>query len=128
VKKIGKITRPADANIWPHEEKTAEALAFAGYDIEFVRVSNIEYRRDADVYMDGIKWEFKAPKSGLLEAIERNLVKALKQSDKIILDSRRMKRVPDEAIQRELMTKAHTNKAIVRLLFVNRKGEVIDIK
>ena len=128
VRKIGKITRPADVNIWSHEEKTALSLAYAGYNVEFIRISNVEYKRNADAYLNGEKWEFKAPRSALLAAVERNLVKGVRQSDKIVFDSRRMKHIPDATIQRELTVKSHANKSIKRVLFVNRKGEVIDIK
>ena len=47
----------------------------------------------------------------------------------VILDSRRMKGIPDHAIERELQACAAGRiKNLKRLLFVNRKAQVIDIK
>jgi hypothetical protein len=51
-----------------------------------------------------------------------------KQSDKVVFDSRRMKRIPDKAIEHELITKSHANSSLARVWFVNRHGKVIDIK
>lgn len=45
------------------------------------------------------------------------------------LDSRRMKGIPDHAIERELQACAAGRiKNLKRLLFVNRKAQVLDIK
>jgi hypothetical protein len=127
-KKLGKIIVPGDANIWAHEYQTALALARAGYTVEFIRRSKLERETSADVFIDDNKWEMKAPKSSKLSAVEDNLKKAVKQSNNIIFDSRRMKRLPDKAIERELATQLHKSKSIKRILFVNRHGLVIDIK
>jgi hypothetical protein len=122
------IIVPGDVNVWQHEYQTALALARAGLTVEFIRKSNLERETSADVFIDNIKWEMKAPKSSKLSAIEDNLKKALRQSCYIVFDSRRMKRLPDKAIERELSTQLHKSKAIQRILFVNRHGQVIDIK
>jgi hypothetical protein len=59
----GNVTIPADCDVWPHEVKTAKALAVAGHDARFVRKSNQPYVRTADLVMDGEVWEMKSPKS-----------------------------------------------------------------
>jgi hypothetical protein len=127
VNQTGKITIPAGVNVWPHEMKTAQALAAVGYSVEFIRSSTRDREHSADAYLDGIKYEFKAPKSGRMDAVERNLKRAVKQSGSIVFDSRRMKRVPDAAIQRELSAQLSKSKAIERIIFVNRHETVIDI-
>lgn len=127
--KRGQIIIQSGANVWPHEMKTAEALAATGYTIEFIRRSEGQRTTSADAIIDGITWEMKAPKASNLKAIEKNLRKALDQSDCIILDSRRMKGIPDHAIERELRACAAGRiKKLKHLLFVNRKAQVIDIK
>lgn len=126
--KRGQIIIQSGANVWPHEMKTAEALAAAGRTVEFIRRSE-ERTTSADAIIDGIVWETKAPKASNLKAIEKNLRKALDQSNCVILDSRRMKGIPDHAIERELQACAAGRiKNLKRLLFVNRKAQVIDIK
>ena len=125
----GKIIIQSGANVWPHELKTAEALAAAGYSVEFIRRSEEQRVTSADVIIGGVLWEMKAPKASNMKAAEKNLRKAMDQSDCVIFDSRRMKGIPDHAIERELRVCAVGRvKKLKRLLFVNRKAQVIDIK
>ena len=70
----------------------------------------------------------KAPTSGKISSIEKNLKKALKQSNKVIFDSRRMKRIPDDAIERELGVQLHRTKTLKQIKFINRHGKIIDVK
>lgn len=71
----------------------------------------------------------QSPLRRTVRTIEKNLRKALDQSNCVILDSRRMKGIPDHAIERELQACAAGRiKNLKRLLFVNRKAQVIDIK
>ncbi len=125
----GKIIIVPGLNVWPHELKTAEALANAGYTVEFVRKSDVDYEKTADVLIDGELWEMKAPTASSMKAVERNLRRAVDQSTHIVFDSRRIKSIPDAAIERELRICATARiKKINCLLFVNRKGIVVDIK
>lgn len=125
----GKIIIAPDLNIWPHELETAKALALAGMTVEFIRRSEEQHATSADVLIDGIQWEMKAPKGESIKIVERNLRRAIRQSTCIIFDSRRIKRIPDKAIERELRTCcAGRVKGIRHLLFVNRHTDVIDIK
>lgn len=123
----GNITIPADVNVWPHELRTAQALASAGYDVAFVARREGEYQRTADLMIGGRTWEMKAPRSGSVKAVERNLKRARWQSPRIVLDSRRMKGLPDHAVERALRKWSREVKGIERVLFVNRRGDVIDI-
>jgi hypothetical protein len=86
-------TIPAGLAIWQHELATAEALAKVGYVVEFLPVDKRKDTKSPDVVMNGEKWEIKAPKTDKLSAIERNLKRATKQSDNIIIDSRRMSKL-----------------------------------
>lgn len=125
----GQIIIQSGANVWPHEMKTAEALAAAGYTVEFIRRSEEQRVTSADVIIGGVVWEMKAPKAPNMKAVEKNLRKAMDQSDCVVFDSRRMKGIPDHAIERELrVCAAGRVKKLKRLLFVNRKAQVIDIK
>ena len=126
--KIGKVITHGDVNIWPHEAATAKSLAKKGETVEFIRKSEKTHVTSADIFINGTKWEMKAPRSGKLSAVEDNLKKASKQSDRVVFDSRRMKRIPDKAIMRELVAKSHINKSINRVKFIDRHGKVIDIK
>lgn len=124
----GQIIIEAGANVWPHEMDTARALAKAGHTVKFVCKSNEKRVSSADALMDGELWEMKAPKSDKVSAIDKNIRKALHQSKLVIFDSRRMKRIPDAKIERELRKSASSLPYMRHLLFVNRRGIVIDIK
>lgn len=128
-KSEGKIIIAPGLNIWPHERTTAESLAEAGYIVEFVKKSEIDYEKSADVFLDGVLWEFKAPRASNTKAIERNLRRGLEQSPCIAFDRRRMKGIPDSAVERELRICAETRiKKLHHVIFINRHGDVIDIK
>ncbi|QOS68842.1 hypothetical protein GS424_002950 [Eggerthella guodeyinii] len=127
-KRIGNIIIPGDVNVWPHESKTAQALARAGYDVEFVKKSDEAYATTADVLIAGRLWEMKSPTASSIKAVERNLKRARWQSGNIIFDSRRMKGLPDAAIERELRKWSSEINGISHVLFVNRHGAVVDIK
>ena len=124
----GKIIIEPELNIWPHELKTAEALAAAGYTVEFIRKSDAEYEKTADVLIDGVQWEMKAPKSGKTNMILKNLRRALHQSCCVVFDARRMKNLPNQIIEREVRARAHDLKSLRHLIYINRYGEVVTIR
>lgn len=125
----GKIIIESGLHVWDHELRTAEALTNEGYTVEFVRKSDVDHVKTADTLINGIPWEFKSPRASNMKAVERNLRRGIEQSPYIVFDSRRMKGIPDKAIERELRTCAVSRiRKLQHLLFVNRKGEVIDIK
>lgn len=127
-KKRGQIVIDSGANVWPHEMRTAEALAAAGYTVRFVLRSEEQRVTSADILMDGELWEMKSPVSSNMKAVEKNLRKACDQSCCVIFDSRRMKGLPDSAIERELRACAKGRiRRLKALKMVNRKGTVIDI-
>lgn len=124
----GKIIIAPDLNVWPHEYETAKALAMTGMTVEFIRRSE-EYRTtSADVIMNGLIWEIKAPESDKAKVIEKNLRKALHQSKNVIFDARRMKKLPDMVIEREVRKWCCELRTIKHLIYVNRSGEVCIIK
>lgn len=124
----GKVIIEPGLNIWPHELKTAEALAIAGYTVEFVRKSEDDYVKTPDALIDGVRWEFKSPKSGKPEMILKNLRRALHQSGCIVFDCRRMKQLPNRVIEREVRLRANELKSLKHLLYINRRGDVVIIK
>ena len=124
----GKIIIAPDINLWEQEYETAQALAKAGLTVEFIRRSEENRRTSADAVINGLVWEMKAPKADNARAIDRNLRRALHQSTNIIFDSRRMKKLPDAVVERELRKHAQEMRSIKHLWFINRRQEIIDIK
>lgn len=124
----GKIIIAPDLNVWPHEYETAKALAMAGMTVEFIRRSEEHRTTSADVIVNGLIWEIKAPESDKAKVIEKNLRKALHQSKNVIFDARRMKKLPDMVIEREVRKWCCELRTIKHLIYVNRGGEVCIIK
>lgn len=117
------------ANVWPHEIKTAQALVATGKSVRFVRKDERDFTSSPDVLIDDFLWELKAPNGANIKAVERNVRKAVHQSPYIVFDSRRMKQVPDAAIERELHSCCNGRvKGIERLIFITRHADVLDIK
>lgn len=90
----GKIIIAPGINLWEQEYETAQALAAAGLTVEFIRRSEEKRRTSADVIINGLAWEMKAPKADNVRAVDRNLRRALHQSPNIIFDSYRMNNCP----------------------------------
>lgn len=127
MKKAGKIIIPDGVNVWPHELESAKALIRYGYTVEFLKAVDQKGKQTADCLIDGITWEMKAPKASSLKAVERNLKRGKWQSCQIVFDSRRMKYIPDKAIERELRRRFAEIKEIKQIKFINRHSQVIDI-
>ncbi|MDR1300814.1 MAG: hypothetical protein LBK50_03865 [Candidatus Nomurabacteria bacterium] len=127
-KSIGKITIIGGANVWPHEMLSAKVLIHAGYSVEFIPESKRRGEKKADCYLDGELWEMKAPNGATLDVVERNLRRAAKKANNVIFDSRRVKKIPDVAIARELSTQLKCIKKINKIKFINRQSEVLDMK
>ena len=123
----GEIKIPANLNVWPHEFTTAKALANCGHRVEFKKKTEGYKVHSADAFVDGELWEFKAPDGNRLSTVEKNLRRAKNQSSLIIFDSIRIKKIPDFAIEREILAKAPLIKSIERIIFINKHRECIDI-
>jgi len=124
----GAVIIPSNTNVWEHEMKTAQALADTGNMVQFISKNDGLRIKSPDIMINGVIFEMKSPKSDKLSAVERNLKRAYHQSVNIVFDSRRMKRLSDRAIEKELVKQCSLTKKIKRLLFVNRKGKVAEIK
>ena len=67
--------------------------------------------------IDGELWEFKAPTSDKVSAVDKNESKVLHQAKFVVFDSRRMKRVSDAQVERELRKSAAALRSMRHLIF-----------
>lgn len=72
-------------------------------------------------------YEIKSPISNKVDAVERNITRALMKCPNIIFDSSRMK-VRDDQIMKELVKRRKLGKGLRKLLFINKRGMIIDIE
>ena len=110
-------------NPWPHELRTAKVLALAGYYVEFLPESNLH---SPDIRLDGVEYEMKSPETEKTSSLEQTIRTALKQCPNIIIDSSRMK-MCDDRVQRFLVKKCREQKQIKKMLFITKRGGIIDI-
>lgn len=123
----GKIVIPNGLKPWPHEMRCARSLSAAGRNIEFVRPISGDRVRSADLVMGGVLWEVKSPETTTVKSLQRILRRACRQSPNIILDTARMTRLSDSAVERELRRLKPLIKSIRRLILVTKSGDVVDI-
>ena len=121
------VFKPADRRIWPHENRTAEALARAGHYVEFLPEGNSS---SPDAILDGTTiYEMKSPRSPKTNSMEQLIKDAIynKHCPNIIFDSQRIKGATDERVRNFLIGQVKARKAIKNMLFINKHREVIDI-
>lgn len=123
----GRIIIAAGANVWPHEMDTARALASAGIEVRFICRREGQYIHTPDILINGFEWEIKSPQSSNAKALQRNLRKALHQANRVIIDSIRIKGMPDAVVERELRKLSQSMRSLRSLKFVTKKRTVIDI-
>ena len=108
---------------WPHEIHVAEILSSAGYFVEFLEETSLHR---ADIKLDSVEYEIKSPETEKTSSLEQSIRTALKQCKNIIIDSSRMK-MHDTRVRSFLIKKCKEQKQIKKMLFVTKKGEIIDI-
>lgn len=122
--KGGRVVTPADANPWPHEQKVAKVLALAGHYVEFIPETNL---KTPDIYLGNTMYEIKSPITNNPKKIIRNVKRALEKCPNVIIDSSRIRGVNDEVVQRTLKSKAKDLPKLRKLLFINKRGQIVDI-
>ena len=111
----------------PHEEYTAEYFARRGYDVTFLKTSNIKGSHSPDFLLIGRIWETKSPITYSDSSFEDNFKKAEKQSENVIFDLRRLNKT-NESLYLKNLIKRSTSNRIKTLLVINREEKLLTIK
>ena len=119
---ISKLNVPPEK----HELETARYFATRGYDIEFIPPSNIPEVHRPDILMLGIEWEIKCPIGKGRNTISRNIKQAVKQSENIIIDLRRIA-LPEKQCIIQIEKQVHERRSIKRILVIKKDQELLDI-
>ena len=123
----GKIIVENGAYPEPHEIYTATVLAKERGDIVFVAPVFDLKRKNPDIKMQGLFWEMKASKTSKISGLEQCLKRATRQSGNIIIDSYRIKKLSDNKVECFLETQKD-RRVIKKLIFINKRRKIIDIK
>lgn len=113
----------------PEEHELAAANFFAkdfGKNIKFIRPSNISGTHTPDFWMDKISWELKTPKGKTVRCISDNIRDAVKQSENIVLDLRRIK-IPSEKCIMQAQKDFLFYTQIKRLLIITRDSNLLTL-
>ena len=103
-KKIGKLKQNG-VRLEPHEKRTILFLRSLGYDIELIPPRNSPGSKTPDMMMLGLPWEMKCPQGKSMKSIDNMFLKALKQSNNILIDLRETK--GDEATAIKMLKKRY---------------------
>ena len=126
-KKLGRVVKVGDVNVWNHEDFIASAFSRLGFSVTFYPAHNSI--TSADAYINRTLFEFKSPDGNRIKCVDNNLKKALKNQSKcIVICSIRLKNVTDRSVENHLREVITKRPDIRRLYFVDKHGRVIDIK
>ena len=126
--KLGKIDI-SELSALPekHEYETAKYFAKRGFDIKFVKQCYVKGFRNPDFEMDGKVWEMKSPVGSNRRTFEDNLRKAIKQSENIIFDLRRLSPFLEKR-GLQILKKRRKIGTIKNLLVITRDGKLLTLK
>lgn len=110
-----------------HEYETAKFFANFGMDIYFIRPSDIKGTNTPDFRMCGKKWETKSPIGRSERTYEESFKKALRQSENIIFDLRRLDQINESKCLNRLKCMKRISKLKI-LLVITRDGRLLTLK
>ena len=108
-----------------HEFEAAKFYADMSKNIIFLKPSDIPGVHTPDIKMDGLEWELKCPQGDSKRTIEQNFRKAMKQSQYIIFDLRRIK-VPEKLCLAQLKEFFDSKKRVKKLLIIRKNGDLLE--
>jgi hypothetical protein len=94
--------------------------------VEFLRPVDDYKRTTADFIMHGAAWEMKSPEGKSKHNVERQIKRALKQSQNIIFDGQRTATSDDILINR-LNYVATQRSAIRKLIYITKDQKVLEL-
>ena len=111
----------------PHELDTANYFANFGFDVLFLKNSNIKGSHSPDFQMVGKIWETKSPITYSESSFEDNFKKAEKQSKHIIYDLRRLNKRNSEKYLKGLIKRSKSKK-VKTLIVISRDEKLLIFK
>ena len=126
--KRGKIDI-SELNVPPekHEYETAKYFADRGFDVIFIKPSDIEGVSSPDFEMARRIWETKSPIKFSKSSFEDNFKKASKQSENLIFDLRRLNREDEKRYRHGIQTRKKARR-IKTLLVISKDGRLLTEK
>jgi len=111
----------------PKMHEISAAILLSHYFGTKVHIVEKSTHKTADFKIGNQLWEVKSPTGAGKNTIQRNVKKAFKQSENIIIDCRRTQ-IPVAKIKNELRRQVHLSSRIKRLLIIEKSEKIIVIK
>ena len=112
----------------PHEVDVAFILArHYRCTVEFLVPVDDYMRKTADLKMLGVTWEVKSPTGNSKSTIGAQFRRASRQSNNIVLDTRRTKLNYDK-IKKQIIIETKQRTSINKVILINKSGKVVEIK
>jgi hypothetical protein len=108
-----------------HEHETADYFLKLGRDVKFIKPSRTKGTKNADVEIDGIRWEMKNLSGKSKRSVGDHLSKASRQSVNIILDTRRFQ-LDENYVVTETVKQFGIRRKIKRIWLITRSQKLID--
>ena len=124
-----QVIMPADLPNLPEQHEIEVAWILARHYqqvIEFLKPVNDYMRKTADFIMNGAVWEIKSPMGKSKRNVERQIKRALTQSQNIIFDGRRTA-IPDEVLLNRINYVASQRTKIRKLVFIGKNKIVLEL-
>lgn len=120
-----RIINKSKAKVKDHERVTFETLARAGRRVEIRAPSNVEGEKSADVYLDGILTEIKAPTGNGKETVKQLVREGRKQAGNVIIDLHRSPMSNEEAL-RQIDEALARYDGVNSVLLITHEGEFVE--
>ncbi len=119
----------SELNVPPekHEYETARYFADRGFNITFIKPGDIKGQNSPDFEMAKRIWETKSPIKFSNSSFEDNYKKAVRQSEYVIFDLRRLK-IRDEKKYLARLNRKEKSRKVRILLVITRDGRLLTIK
>lgn len=119
----GKLTENG-VRLYAHERLTVEYFLERGEDVELMVPSNRVGGKNADLKIWNKIWEMKSPTSTNKNTITVMMKRAVKQSQNLIIDLRRLKGNDSDVIK-VLRTRFLVSRRLRSLLIIMKNGDLI---
>ena len=114
-------------NVEQHEIEAAWIIArHFNRPVEFLEPINDYMRKTPDVIIDGQLREIKSPIGKSRQNVERQLKRAIKQSQNIIFDGRRSS-INDSILVSRLRNEAKKYRSLKKLIFVTKDEKILEM-
>jgi hypothetical protein len=121
----GSIDLSRVTKVKPHEQATAERLARAGHDVEFI--PRRDTGKSADAFVDGELWEFKAPTGNGSQTVVGLIRSGREQSSRIVIDLSNSELTVEQAMQQiDYSLRRYDGLTAIRV--ITKNGQIIDRK